>query len=300
MGRPVAGLWASEGPIYQRFGYGMATVAAGIEIERQQASYYRPLEPRGRVTLIDKPQALEAFPAIYDRVLARQPGMLSRSRTRWEVVHADLEHWRNGFGALFFALHQDQAGRPDGYITYRVKTSWDDSANIFRVRELMAETFDAYAELWRFGLDHDLMTKIEAWPRPPDEPLLHMLAHPRALSLKFGDGLWLRLIDVAASLAGRRYSADDTIVFEVRDSFCPWNEGRYELSGGPDGAQCSTTRREPDLLVDIRDLGAAFLGGTRFSALARAGRVREEAPSSLARADAMFGWDRAPWCPEVF
>jgi hypothetical protein len=37
-----------------------------------------------------------------------------------------------------------------------------------------------------------------------------------------------------------------------------------------------------------------------FSTLGRAGRVREGRPGALARADAMFASDRAPWCSTDF
>jgi len=33
--------------------------------------------------------------------------------------------------------------------------------------------------------------------------------------------------------------------------------------------------------------------------LGRAGRVRELVPGAVARADAVFRWDRKPWCPEI-
>jgi hypothetical protein len=36
------------------------------------------------------------------------------------------------------------------------------------------------------------------------------------------------------------------------------------------------------------------------STLARAGRLVERTPGALTRADALFGWDPAPWCPYVF
>ena len=32
----------------------------------------------------------------------------------------------------------------------------------------------------------------------------------------------------------------------------------------------------------------------------RAGQVQELRPGALARADSLFAWDPAPWCPFVF
>jgi predicted acetyltransferase len=300
-GELLAGLWASEGVIYQRFGYGMATFAADLEIEPYRSAFTRPLEHNGRVRLVEKADALELFPAVYDRVLQGQPGMLARTPAWWEEIYADLEPWRGGASALFFAIYSSAEGDDEGYLAYRVKHEWPESGpSILKVRELMAASPGAYAALWRFCLDHDLINKIQAWPMRQEEPLLHLLANPRQLNLKLGDGLWIRLLDVPKALASRRYSDPGRIVLEVRDTFCPWNDGRFQLEAGPDGAECVPTEREPDLALEARDLGAAYLGGVRFSALSRAGRVGQLTPDALARADAMFQWDPPPWCPQVF
>jgi len=113
---------------------------------------------------------------------------------------------------------------------------------------------------------------------------------------RMGDSLWVRLVDVGAALSGRRYSDEGAIVFEVTDEFCPWNEGRWKLEGGAaerDGG-------EPEVRVPVQSLGSALLGGVSFASLARAGRLDELKEGGIARADAMFRWDRHPWCPEIF
>jgi hypothetical protein len=47
-------------------------------------------------------------------------------------------------------------------------------------------------------------------------------------------------------------------------------------------------------------LGAAYLGAFTFEQLVRAGRIEELRRGAAARADAIFGRTRAPWCPEIF
>jgi predicted acetyltransferase len=114
------------------------------------------------------------------------------------------------------------------------------------------------------------------------------------------DDLWVRLVDVAAGLAARRYAVAGKLVLEVADHFCPDQAGRYLLEGGPEGATCQRTTEEPDLALDVADLGAALLGGVRFITLARAGRVQARMPDALARADALFRTESAPWCGNGF
>jgi predicted acetyltransferase len=300
-GEPLAGLWASEGAIYQRFGYGLAAYAQSFEIERLRTQFARPHEWRGSVRLVEKDEAMQLMPPILDRIVEVTPGQWRRTPAFWEHHFADLETWRDGASSLFFAIYEGPEGR-DGYVAYRVKHDWQEGMpkNTLRVREFMAATPEACAALWRFCFDHDLIGRIEAWPRPADEPLLHMLANPRALGLRVGDGLWLRLVDVPTALASRLYSASGRVVFEVRDTFCPWNEGRFEIEGGPGGASCKAVDAEPDLVVEAVDLGAAYLGGARFRELHRAGRVIEVRPGAMAAADAMFAWDPLPFCSGLF
>jgi predicted acetyltransferase len=301
LGEPLAGLWASEGAIYQRFGYGMATYACEIEIERHWTAFARPYEWPGGVRLVEKDEAMALMPPIHQRVADASPGMWKRSQAFWEHQFADLDRWRDGASALFFAIYESPQG-PDGYAAYRVKHDWPGGIpkGILKVRELMAATPQATAALWRACFDHDLMGKVESWPRPLDEPLLHMLANPRALGLRVTDGMWLRLVDVPGALAARRYSGSGRVVFEVHDTFCSWNEGRFQLEAGRDGASCTASPAEPDLVVEASDLGAAYLGGVRFEHLHRAGRVVEVTPGALGRADAMFTWEPLPFCSAVF
>ena len=82
---------------------------------------------------------------------------------------------------------------------------------------------------------------------------------------------------------------------EIRDEFCPWNDGVYELEGGESYASCRKTSSEPDLVLSVGDLAAAYLGAVGFTTLARAGRVAERTPGALSVADGMFrhrGWRR--------
>ena len=158
---------------------------------------------------------------------------------------------------------------------------------------------DARYALWRFVVSMDLVTRVHAWNQPVDETLPWLVSEPRRVVRSLRDSLWLRLIDVPGALSTRRYSCADQLVLELKDSFCPWNIGTYKLPGSPEGAECSESSARPDLRLEVGELGAVFLGGNRFQTLARAGLV-EGSPEALRRADNLFAWDPAPWCPEVF
>src|ERR687898_171091 len=77
-GEPVAALWASEGAIYGRFGFGVAAQAAELLAGRPAARFGTP--PRGvaRLRSGHAPQHVEAMRAIHARVVPTRPGMLTR------------------------------------------------------------------------------------------------------------------------------------------------------------------------------------------------------------------------------
>ena len=110
----------------------------------------------------------------------------------------------------------------------------------------------------------------------------------------------MRLVDVDRALAARRYPAPIDLVFEVRDDFCPWNAGRWRLTGHPAGGHCARTDRDPDLIVDVEALAGAYLGGVSLATLQAAGRVRECSPGAVTLAATAFGWPVSPWCPIEF
>ena len=301
-GEPLAILWASEGGIYQRFGYGLGTLAAKVKVERDRSAFRAPHVPAGTVRFVDADEAARLFPPVYEAVRPERPGFFARSETYWrDGFLRDPEHWRNGATPAFHVVHET-GGVADGYVRYRVRDRWDDAGpqSTVLVVEKMASNPAANLDLWRFLLDIDLMKNLEWWNLPPDEPILLTALEPRRLGLALGDGIWLRLVNVAAALAGRRYAADGRLVIELADEFCPWNDGTWSVGVENGVALVEPTSDAAEIACDTTDLAAAYLGGFGFRQLADAARVRELMPGAISRADAMFATERAPWCPKVF
>jgi predicted acetyltransferase len=190
-------------------------------------------------------------------------------------------------------------GEPQAYAIYRHNPKWDEGSSAARlgVVEAIGATPRGTAEIWRFLLDIDWQASISADLLPIDHPLFFLLAKPRRMRYRTGDGIWVRLVDVAAALSARSYAADGEVVFEVTDAFAPWNEGRWKLAGG----SCERTEDEPDLRCDVTALGSVYLGGFTFAELQRALRVEELREGAIDRADSIFRRTGvAPWCPEIF
>jgi predicted acetyltransferase len=301
-GEAFAALWASEGSIYQRFGYGLATLNGTVDIERERATFRHPLEPSGRVDLLTAEEARPHMEAVYDVVRARTPGFYVRSEKWWDVWLADPEFRRRDLSRKFYAVHFAEDGAADAYCVYRIKSDWQPSgpANTLMITEIAAIDPDATAQMWRYAFGVDLMAHIRSRLGPANHPLLLMVSEPRRLSLRVGDGVWVRILDVKAALEGRGYASDGTLVIQVDDEFMPEVAGKWRLSSAGGRATVTETSDAPDLRLDITDLGAVYLGGITFAQLGNAGRTSEVTAGARATADRMFSSDIPPWCPEVF
>lgn len=293
-GEPLSVLWPSESPIYRRFGYGAATAAVSWELPRHRTELIAGLtvEPR-RVRILppDPSKVVEAIAPVHDEVRRRRPGMLGRNPGWWHrrTANATSSHvW----------VVADGPDGTEGYASYSVRSSWqaDGPANVLQVGELAATTTAAEVALWQYLFGVDLVRTITAWGRPPDDALPHLLADSRRMQRRVAEGAWVRLVDVATALAGRRYRAGVDLVIEVKDDFCPWNEGRWRVQAGPSvPAECSASTEPADVTLDVADLAAAYLGGTSLWALAQAGLVVEHTPGAVEEADRAFSWAPAPW-----
>ena len=301
-GEQVAILWASEGSIYQRFGYGLATLAATIDLERERTAFRSAESPIGSVRLIERDEAERVLPPIYEANLARVPGFFSRSPKWWDITALSDSRWaRRGFDKKFFALHETD-GVADAYSIYHVRQEWDAiPKSELQVIEIMALDGVALREMWRYIFGVDLVARITTRRGiHPKDPLLLMLAEPRRLRMTIRDGMWLRIVDVVGALEARSYSADGSIVIEVRDEFLPAAGGRWRLTSSAGEGGVEATTDEPELLVDAADLAAVYLGAFTLDDLARAGRTDELVPGARARADAMLVSAAPTWCPQVF
>lgn len=301
-GEPLAMLLASEGTIYRRFGYGIATSFMSVTLQRRDAGFLREVADPGRVRLVDEPTARTVLPGIFDRARRVQNGTVQRVDAWWP----DQFFWPEPSepGTPFYAVHESPDGILDGYVAYRVEAKWDFAArNVLHVDDLIALSPDVRAALWHFVCSVDLVERIEADHIPLDDPVRWMLWESRRLQVRrISDWLWIRLLDVRAALEARAYVREGGLVFHVVDEFRPRKAaaGRFELEAGPHGATVRRTRKEPDLVLDVAELGAAYLGGVRFSTLARAGLVVEQTAGALERADAMFTTEPLPFAHTWF
>ena len=172
----IAALWASEGRIYGRFGYAVASRAAELRVHAEGARLRTDpplLPPRtGAATASPSPPSTRrrgrsapgcstaqrpggtCASTTPKRNRARPPGAgpLTSSSSRTRTAPGRVR-------ALAVRPRGD-GGRPDGEVL---------------VRELVARTPEAHAALWRHLLGLDLTSRMTWDLAPPDEPLGLML-----------------------------------------------------------------------------------------------------------------------------
>ncbi|MFL9680788.1 GNAT family N-acetyltransferase [Streptomyces sp. KL110A] len=302
LGEPLAVLTASEAVIYGRFGYGAASRAQRAVIDTTRVRLDVPAGTDA-VTLRMAPLAESSAvtEAVYARMVPRRPGMLAR-RPGWERLPLlDPPGAREGASARLCVL-AERGGEVVGYAFYAIKPewSWAGADGSVTVHELYGLDPAAEAALWRFLCSVDLTGKVKVNSAPVDAAWQHLVSDVRRCEPTEREALFARLVEVGAALEARTYRAPVDVVFEVEDAFCPWNAGRWRLSGDAKGAVCSRTSEAADLALSVRELGAAYLGGTSLAALASAGRVTELREGTLAEASLAFGSDAAPWLPHGF
>jgi predicted acetyltransferase len=297
---PIAGLWASDSAIYGRFGYGCASVCYELTLDRGHVDLHRLAPSTESVRMVDREEALELAPTVYDRLAASTPGFFARSGDWWASrSFRDTESARSGATSLRFAV-VDGAEGVDGYVAFRTKSDWDEGHGNGKVTvgDLFGTTPESWAALWSFVSSQDLITVIEADLRPTDDPIFDLLAGSRRAKAVRSDALWIRIMDVPAALSGRVYSAPIDVTIAVSD---PMGDvtGTYRLRADGDDVECTPSKDEPDVHLDLEDLSAGYMGMARFRQLSRAGRVTGD-PKTLTALDAAFAWDPQPWCPEIF
>lgn len=302
-GEPLAVLTASEPAIYGRFGYGAACQEMRMTVDTVRlAAPELPGVDGVRLRLVDPAAALDDCEQVYAQLVPTRPGMLAR-RPGWERVAAlDLPSDRAGAGRLQCVVAEVD-GEVRGYARYAITTDTDKSGQprgTVQVRHIEALDPVVYAALWRYLFGIDLTSSVSVRHRPVDDPLLHLVADMRRCRIELRESLFVRPVEVGAALAARTYRTPVEVVLEVADPFCPWNEGRWRLSGDGTGAVCARSTDPAELSLSVRELGSAYLGGWTLSALAAAGRVRELRPGALGAASMAFGSDVAPWLPHDF
>ncbi len=256
--------------------------------------------------------SIDDWAALHELYRAAAPsrnGMLGRTERWWrqrvlvgrDDAPRDIVLWR------------DESGRPGGYIIYSRggqqmlfeldPTRRQLAGHELTIRELIATTDAAYAQLLRFVRSHDLARRV-VWTAPLDDPLLHIAPDPRSVFTEVRSSFMMRLVDLRAALVARGAPAampPSAFALRVRDERCTWNDGTWRIETAA-GGECavSAAQGDGDLAIDVGGLAALLTGALSVAAARATGRlvVRDErAATALA---AFVATTHAPFCSDFF
>ncbi|QEV18848.1 GNAT family N-acetyltransferase [Streptomyces alboniger] len=308
-GDVVATLIAAEYAIYGRFGFGPATSVTEWTVDVTRSGldprWSGPEEAGARIDLVDGDDVRKFGPELHERFRAVRHGAITRDEHWWLRSTGQQVTPEFPWDEPFYALYRDPSGRVDGLLVYETThDEWGDSLlprNTATVRSMTAVTPAAERALWHYVCSVDKVVTVKSGWLAPDDLLPHLLPDPRAARVTgHADWLWVRILDVVRALEARTYGGAGTLVLEVADP-AGLAGGRYRLEAAPDGgAVCSPTGAEPDLALDIAELGRLWLGDESVARLVALGRVAEERAGAVAVADALFATARRPWCQDLF
>ncbi|GMA33241.1 sterol carrier protein domain-containing protein [Litorihabitans aurantiacus] len=296
----------SEATIYGRYGFAPVATATRWVIDTARAGWIGP-RPGGRLDPVDRDLALADLTALHDVVRRGRPGEVASQPSYWRAVAGVSPAVKEG-GKRRSVRYTDESGAVRGVLTFSLESA-PGSRSTLRVHTLAADGVDAYAALWRFALEHDLVGTVRAGLLSADEPLRWMIADQRAAEVTESDHHWLRVLDVARCLTSRTYRAPGEVVLDVADPLGlaagRWrfavdgdgvasvtlaaaagvdadgvavdgagaDSGSGDDGGVVDGARDASAGDVPEVRLGVAELSAILLGGVRAGTLRAAGRL---------------------------
>ena len=278
-GFAVAALTASEASIYRRFGFGAATWVHELTVDTD-ARFALTKAPSGRCSVVDPRDVPALAGTVFDAFHASQPGSIGRHAQYSDRISGTLTDEGEEDRARRAAVHYDESGVVDGYVTYRFG-GWETKPHAIEVNDLVAATGDAYLALWQYLASIDLSTRVTFSSGAPDDALRWALVDPRVLTVtNVEDRIWLRILDPIAAFSARRYTADGEVTFRVVDSL-GFADGFYRLTAAEGAGSLERIGSgSVDIEMDAWVLGALYLGGADPRVAAAAGALSEVVPGS--------------------
>jgi predicted acetyltransferase len=300
-GYPFAALTATEGGIYSRYGFGVATWSHAIEVDTSPG-FQMIREPDRRVEMCLPSVLRELAPKIYGEFMKTSPGAMERQQTYVEratgALNTETGEADRGVRA---ALHFGEDGEPDGYVSYKF-AGWSTTPPTIELIDFVAVTDAAYASLWSFLAAIDLSTRVKFGESAEDSPLPWLLTDSRRVkTTSTEDNIWIRILDVRAALEARAWFVPGTLVLDIDDPQ-ELTGGRFRVtSDGQSAVVEPVSEATPaDLSLGIAELGSLYFGGADPVILVRAGRIEENVPGAAVQAKSMFGLERMPYSPNGF
>lgn len=297
-GLPLAGLTATEGAIYGRFGFGVAGSRCSVDIEARDFALRAPAS--GEIALLDPADLAEHLEGLAALTRAAWPGVFPMERQRVDALAVWDYPGDRAPTDRFAAVHRNARGEVRGAVVWTFEQSAERGTLV--VKSLLG----APEAVWRligFCCEIDLVQVVRIPVAPPLEQVRAAAVNPRAVRVTdHADAVWLRPLDVAGCVAARPWGADGEVILAIDDPL-GYAQGtwRVRVEAGQGRAErvdrADTDARVTTLAMSAETFGA-LLGDGRVADLALAGRI--EVRGDAHEAERILGVAPAPWHNVLF
>jgi len=287
----LSALWPFEHAFYRRFGWALAHQFVRTTIDPADLDSVAA-DPAGRFRRLN-PDDWDAMADVLDAA-ATHPLGLERPESWWRC--RTFRGWERD--PYVYGWERD--GRLRGYVVYRVDAEGGDET--LSVSELTAADYAARTQLYRFLRDHDSQVDRVRFSEPVRADLLETLRDPRSAQIDLEPGAMVRLVDVRAALRSLAFppEAELSLVLDVSDDRCPWNDRTVKLRVTDGRASCERTDDEPEAHLDVGALSQLVVGTRSAAKLRRHGELTAGV-EVVERLDAAFPEPEAtPYLREFF
>jgi predicted acetyltransferase len=289
-GEVLSALYPATTKLYRGVGFEVAGVWHSYKLFTR---HLQKLPPAPGVVV--RRATVEDVPAIqscYLRHARHRGGYLDRGEAWWSRLLT------KEFDKHHAYVVDGDGGEVDGYVLYNHEKA-KDWGFVIAIHDLLADRPDVALALWRLIASSSTMARQIAVNGPPEDRMLLLLPEQdfeEGMSLRW----MLRLIDVAGAMSGRGYRAavTGTVDFDIADTTCDWNAGKWRLS--VEGGKGELTRGGKGTIgVPINALAALYAGYMAPRVLTDIGLLRGASERDLDTLDALFAAP-TPWMPDFF
>lgn len=294
-GKPVSALYAMEAPIYGRFGYGSAAPRLRMNLGAMADVAGADALPI-RFERIDVDRHTDVVLAVHARMSRPGTVVTPAPQMLLELLADSPSDLEDGERSIL-AIVEDEHG-PAAYARFKRTLKFEGLSPSATLVVGVGSAATPLAARRLYGTLRELDLIDEALIRgcAPDDPIVTLATNIRSLKAVLIDALWVRILDLPAAFAARRFAADLDVVLDVTDAQLPANAGTWRVRITNGEAEVTRTEAAADASVSIQDLSGAYLGSEYVRRAALAGLLTESTPGTLAALNAAMRGDQEPLC----
>ena len=184
-GQSVAGLWASQAAIYQRYGFAPAGLNRGYAIDVADIRLLDSLSEPLPVTRHRPAAVLDAIRQVYKVFIADRTGYIHRGKIAVAEQRVVGDGANGADGPVYVAV-AGSLQAPRGYVVYTLRAAQvahRARPQEIKIRDMAFLDMAACHSLWQFLARHDLVGRVARPNAPMDDPAQAMrtshAAYPR-------------------------------------------------------------------------------------------------------------------------